>query len=281
MRVSLLGDNRPVWLSFVLVLLSVVLKRGIDKSPFWSLLRANGPDFSIAVRRGGVVASLATHGERKAENMHGSRIQNAHTTILRGVVIAATVALLTGCEDGGSSASGDIGDNDPNVAVALGDSITQGMGVTPYPALITSKQVVNAGTGGGRASGGASRVGGLLATYKPAYLFILLGSNDAIHGGAPGSVKASLGAVVSAARANQTIPVLATVPPMIASHATFNEGVRAINTEIRNLASETGTALVDLEGSFGSNPEGLLDAGGLHPNQQGQQVIASSFAGAL
>ena len=208
-------------------------------------------------------------------------MQTYSIRLLMGTIMVGALTMQSGCEDDGASASGDIGDNDPNVAVALGDSITQGMGVTPYPALITSKQVVNAGSGGDHASGGASRVGGLLSSYNPAYLFILLGSNDAIHGGDPGAVKASLGAIVSTARENQTIPVLATIPPMIGSHGAFNDGVRAINVEIRNLASETGTALVDLEGAFGSNPTSLLDAGGLHPNQAGQQVIAASFAGTL
>ena len=201
-------------------------------------------------------------------------------------LICSTLAitlLFSGCEDSdGGGVSGDTGDNDTNVAVALGDSITQGQGVAPYPGILagmSGKQVVNAGSGGATASSGPSRAQGLIDSYHPAYLFILLGSNDAIHGNDPAAVKAALAATVEIARNNQTIPILATIPPMTESHGVFNGGAQAINNEIRSLAGETGTALVDLEGAIGSNTEVYLQADGLHPTQAGQEVIAGSIAG--
>lgn len=200
-------------------------------------------------------------------------------------LISSTVAMtlilsFTGCEDdGGGSVSGDTGDNDTNIAVALGDSITAGQGVAPYPGIlagISGKQVINAGSGGSRADSGPGRASSLLNSHHPAYLFILLGSNDAIHGGDPAAVKGALGATIAIAKDHQTIPIIATIPQMVRSHEVFNSGVKAINNEIRNLADETGTVLVDLEGVLGSD---MLQADGLHPTQAGQEAIARSIAG--
>jgi lysophospholipase L1-like esterase len=198
------------------------------------------------------------------------------------VAIAALLAVM-GCEgDGGGGVSQDVGENDPNVVVALGDSITvAGRGTVPYastlPGLI-GKQVVNAGKGGDRANGGLARVGGLLSSHSPGYLLIFLGSNDAIHGGDPSSVKESLRGVIRAARDNQTVPIIATIPPMVNVYDVYQGGVTAINDAIRALASEESAYLVNLETALGANPDLYLDSRGLHPTQAGQDRIAQAFA---
>ncbi len=192
----------------------------------------------------------------------------------------ALILLFTGCEDDGNgSVSGDTGDNDKNIAVALGDSITAGQGVAPYPGILagmSGKQVINAGSGGARADSGPGRASSLLNSHKAAYLFILLGSNDAIHGGDPAAVKGALAATIGVAIDHQAIPIIGTLPQMVRGHESFNGGVKAINQEIRALAGETGTTLVDLEGVIGAD---LLQEDGLHPTQAGQEAIARSIAG--
>ncbi|MCK5528820.1 MAG: SGNH/GDSL hydrolase family protein [Kiritimatiellae bacterium] len=208
--------------------------------------------------------------------------KNILTKIISSIFALVLIISFTGCEDSGGGLSGDTGDNDTNVAVALGDSITQGQGVAPYPGILagmSGKQVVNAGSGGARAAGAASRAEGLLNQHHPAYLFIMLGSNDAIHGGDPAAVKGAIGAAIGVAIDHQTIPIIATIPPMTESHAMFNDGAQAINSELRALASETGTALVDVNGIIGGNTEAYLQADGLHPSQAGQEAIASGIAG--
>lgn len=195
-------------------------------------------------------------------------------------LVVLSVCLLAGCEDD-KGLSADVGDNDVNVVVALGDSITQGQGVTPYPAIVavmTGKTVINAGAGGGKASGGASRVGGLLRKHKPGYLLILLGTNDAIHSMDVETTIAALRSIVQQAKANRTIPVLGTLPPMTDGHEIYNGGIVARNPRIAQLAAEEGVALADVGGAFGGGA-GLLSEGGLHPNLEGQTTIARAFAG--
>ena len=213
-------------------------------------------------------------------NMNSSTSIRKLIRLISGTMAIALILLFTGCEDdGGGSVSGDTGDNDTNIAVALGDSITTGQGVAPYPGILagmSGKQVINAGSGGARADSGPGRASSLLNSHNAAYLFILLGSNDAIHGGDPAAVKGALAATIAVARDHQTIPIIATIPQMVRGHASFNDGVKAINNEIRALAGETGTALVDLEGVIGAD---LLQEDGLHPTQAGQEAIASSIAG--
>lgn len=206
-----------------------------------------------------------------------------------GLCMMATGWMLAGCDDGdggGGGGSGDIGDNNPNVVVCLGDSITEGgdSGGAPFPsrlAVMTGKTVINEGTGGQRASGGASRAASVLNRHKPAVMTILYGANDLIQGDSPEGVIASLSSIINACRANQTEPVLATLTPMVEGHALWAGGVMTLNDMIRDLASSAGVRLVDLERKFGSDPVMLLMPDGLHPNDAGNQVIADAFAGAL
>lgn len=209
---------------------------------------------------------------------------------LRTVLLASVFSLLslTGCEDpfgGGGGDSHDFGDNDSNVYVAFGDSITQGYGAsTAWPGLLQAKlgkTVVNQGIGGSRASEGAARVNGVLRRYKPGYLLILYGANDIIHGASTASIVANLRSIVQAAKNNKTVPVIATVLPMTRGHAAYDGGVDAVNPEIRKMANEEGATIVDLHSAFSGKEDTYLTADGLHPNNAGQQLIADSFAGAL
>jgi lysophospholipase L1-like esterase len=68
---------------------------------------------------------------------------------------------------------------------------------------------------------------------------------------------------------------------MIDGHETWAGGVVVLNDMIRELASNENVDLVDLEREFGSNAEMLLLPDGLHPNDEGNQVVAGAFAGSL
>ena len=197
------------------------------------------------------------------------------------------VAVLVGCEDDGGSGSsgGDFGDNDRNVVVAMGDSITAGYGVgaaDSYPVQLSAmigRTVVNTGVNGERSIAASGRVNGVLSRYKPAYLLILYGSNDATNGGDPAATVAGLRSIVLAARANKTVPILGTIPPAFGSHAFSNPGVDALNPFIRQMAQEEGVAVADIHGAL--NDPALFQDDGLHPNAAGMRRIASAFAGRI
>lgn len=192
------------------------------------------------------------------------------------------VAFFCGCEDSGGGGD-DVGDNDKDLVICVGDSITQGYRCdgAPYPsqlAAMTGKTVRNMGVAGQQAGAGASRISSQLGC-KPGYVCILYGANDAIRegGSSANSVKESLRSIIVACKNNKSIPIVATTPPMVRGHSLYDGGARAINEAIRALAKEEGVKLVDLYREFGDG-EGYLGGDGLHPNAAGAKLIAKCFA---
>ncbi len=200
------------------------------------------------------------------------------------IAMVAGIAFFCGCEGDGGGGGDDVGDNDANLVICVGDSITQGYACdgAPYPSQLagmTGKSVRNMGVGGITSGTGASKIASQLSC-KPGYVCILYGANDAICGGGPGSAKENIRAIIVACKNNHSIPIVATTPPMIKEHAAYDGAARSINEAIRSVASEEGARLVDLYGAFGSG-EAYLVPDGLHPNAAGAELIAKSFAGAL
>jgi lysophospholipase L1-like esterase len=162
----------------------------------------------------------------------------------------ASASIAAAFNDRISSSPSGIGDNDPNVIVCLGDSIT----LSGYPGILagmTGKTCVNEGKPGEESGGGASRVAGVLEANKPAYLCIMYGSNDVHSHLSFDSVISHLATIIASARAHNTIPILATIPPMSGPRFGGLAGdVRDLNNMIRSLASSSGTALADVEREF-------------------------------
>ncbi|HOD99564.1 MAG TPA: GDSL-type esterase/lipase family protein [Kiritimatiellia bacterium] len=143
----------------------------------------------------------------------------------------------------------DAGGNRPNVIVCLGDSITDS-GYPTYLAGMTGMTAIEEGIRGERSAGGVSRVGGVLSKYKPAYLCILYGANDVRKGLPASTVTGNLEKMVNAARANGTIPILATLTPMGGTYSEFIPEVQKTSAAIRDLAARLGVRLADLERAF-------------------------------
>ncbi len=204
--------------------------------------------------------------------------------MVAGVLLLA----LAGCGGDGTATGGgatNFGNNNGQVVVALGDSLVAGVpgGGAPWPARLaglSGKTVINAGIGGEESSGALSRCGRLLAAYKPGYLLILTGANDAIMGYSTDNAVANIRAMVQKAKANGTVPVVATLLPMTGEHGLFDGSAQRISAGIRGVASSEGVALVDLQGEFGAGT-GLLIGDGLHPNDAGNQLMALAFNDAL
>ncbi|MEI8139145.1 MAG: GDSL-type esterase/lipase family protein [bacterium] len=217
--------------------------------------------------------------------------------LLKMAGIVSSVCLLTallgsvGCENGGGGGGGgggdlsDIGDNNANLYIALGDSTTDGNngGGAPYPprlASITGKSVNNYARQNENTGGAAGRIGGLLSSTKPAACCFMLGAVDLINNYGKETAINNLRSIIQQCKANKTVPVIATLTPMIYSHSRWSGEVKALNSSIRSLASSEGARLVDLESKFGSG-EGLILGDGLHPNEAGNQLMAEAFADAL
>ncbi len=212
--------------------------------------------------------------------------------MLRFLMMVCFMGIVSGCEllgggggGGGGGSLGDIGDNNPSLYVALGDSTTDGNngGGAPYPprlAAMTGKTVNNLAAQNEYSSGGASKVGGVLTSQKPAAVLFQLGAVDLINGHSVDSIIGNLRSIIQQCKAHKTIPVVATLQPMIGAHSRWSGVTRDLNNQIRSLASSEGARLADVEAKFGDGTKLILDDG-LHPNEEGNQVMAQAFADAL
>ena len=122
---------------------------------------------------------------------------------IKGIICLVGLAfMLAGCGgDGGGLSNGDPGNNDVNVVVCFGDSITQGgqCACEPYPSRLSRmirKSCVNSGLGGTVAVENVGRCQDAINKYHPGFMIILYGVNDIIHGGDIGGIVGALSAMV-------------------------------------------------------------------------------------
>lgn len=208
--------------------------------------------------------------------------------------VVAVLPLLAGCDDEEAIKNKNPGLNDLNVVVAFGDSLTSGSecACVPYPARLAgmiNKVVVNEGNSGSRANEGLSRIQGVINSHRPAFMLILYGVNDIIHGGSPDGTAAAVMQMADICRQNNVVPVLATYPRPFAGHNLFSTGTIRLNRAIREMCRAQNIHYVNLEREFSAGrdpaiPEWpvtdplLMEPDGLHPNDAGTQVIAAAFA---
>ena len=215
---------------------------------------------------------------------------------LRWMGMALGIWLVGGCgggSGGGGLSNKDPGANDLNVVVAFGDSLTQGnmCACSSYPdrlAGLIAKTVVNTGVGGTIAQFNVDRAQTAIDRFHPAFMLILYGVGDVIHGFGTSSILDALRQMVSICRTNHVVPALATYPIPFGDHGAFAGGTRALNRGIRALASELSVPCVDLAVEFEGTTDpvtetsdtdpALMVADGLHPNDAGTQIMALAFA---
>jgi acyl-CoA thioesterase I len=165
--------------------------------------------------------------------------------------------------------------------VALGDSLTAGLGIPPedaYPALLHRKlkdsgrtiEVVNAGISGDTSADGLRRANWALEG-DVRLLILALGANDGLRGLPPRQMKDNLQGIIHRAR-QRGIPVL-----LVGMEAPPNYGeqyVAAFRQVYRDLADENKLAFVPflLEGVGGVTD--LNQSDGIHPTRAGAARIA-------
>ena len=167
------------------------------------------------------------------------------------------------------------------VIVALGDSITSGLGVAAdeaYPALLEVRlrrdgyayRVVNAGVSGDTTAGGLRRVDWVLRA-QPEIVILALGANDGLRGQSPKTTRANLEAIVTRLQTAGARVLLAgmRMPPNYGEAFT-----RQFEAVFPAVARRANVALVPfLLDGVAADPT-LNQADGLHPNAAGHRVIA-------
>ena len=173
--------------------------------------------------------------------------------------------------------------NRPRI-VAFGDSLTIGLGLLEqeaYPALLQKKideagyqfEVVNAGVSGDTSAGGLRRLDWALEGDVKV-LIVGFGGNDGLRGLPVGQMKENLSQIIDKAHDRNIIVILAGMeaPPNFGQdYATqFRQAFRDVALAKRVLF------IPFLLNNVAGKPE-LNQADGIHPNQQGTQIVADSI----
>ena len=167
------------------------------------------------------------------------------------------------------------------VIVALGDSLTAGLGVAAdeaYPARLEARlaregyayRVVNAGVSGDTTAGGLRRVDWVLRA-KPEIAIVALGANDGLRAQSPQATRENLTAIVKRLQAAgaRVLLVGMRLPPNYG--ADYTKEFQAVFPEV---ARSTGVAFMPfLLDGVAADPR-LNQPDGIHPTAAGYQVIA-------
>ena len=169
--------------------------------------------------------------------------------------------------------------------MVLGDSLSAGYGLENpslgWVGLLQEKlkasgqahTVINASIAGDTSAGGLARVDALLTQHKPTIVILELGANDGLRGLAPSRMEANLGAIMTRAqRVGAKLVLLGIrIPPNYGPR--YNQLFEAV---FPSLAKQFAAAYVPfLLDGVGGRAE-LMQADGLHPNQQAQAVLMNT-----
>jgi lysophospholipase L1-like esterase len=168
---------------------------------------------------------------------------------------------------------------------ALGDSITAGYGTEGYPEHLArwrKMPVDNFGRSGDTTEDMRRRLRTVLAGPSEIVL-VMGGTNDIGRGWPTERTMANLAAIVGDVRAAGRQPVLICPPPAAAlpepAQRSLRQAIRGYATREGVPAVDPWDALVDRTRPGAMRPELALD--GLHPNAEGQRVLAREIARGL
>ncbi|MCB0320119.1 MAG: SGNH/GDSL hydrolase family protein [Bdellovibrionales bacterium] len=193
-------------------------------------------------------------------------------------------------------------------AVAIGDSITAGIGdgvasgvfveeapiipgVLGYPGRVENFLgilVDNKGVPGEILTDGtAYRFASAVSSSSPDYVFIMLGANDAIFRTDGGLYRAALQKLINIADVLGVQVVLMTPPPTCCERASLAPYIQVYGSEVRELAAVNEISYVDVQVGFqqvcprSSSCSLLNQPEGLHPNTAGYDAIGRMIAEAV
>lgn len=179
----------------------------------------------------------------------------------------------------------------PIKVACVGDSITQGLGNTPYPSRLADLlgegyDVQNFGLWGTTGCNNTARPYTTCDSspyqssldFKPDVVIIMLGTNDGNQGSIENAkihFKEDMTALVRSYQALDSNPTVY----LVTSPYAYLEGNAPVNTEIvtmqRELADELQLPLVDMNKLTENMPENFQDQ--LHPTEAGYYLIAQNF----
>ena len=193
-----------------------------------------------------------------------------------------SIFLIAGCGREEAPVSKPLQSSYEGTIVAMGDSLTEGLGVAEeqaYPAQLQEKlldagynyKVVNAGISGETSSGARSRVSWVL-TLEPDILILETGANDGLRGLDPQLVRDNIRYMVETFRDRDIIVILAGMQIVTNLGPEYTQAFAAVYPLI---ARESDVILIPffLEGVAGR--PGLNQPDGIHPTAEGYGVLTA------
>ena len=174
---------------------------------------------------------------------------------------------------------------DDKKLLILGDSISAGFGIKEsqnWTTLMKSSfskegknlKIINSSISGDTTSGGLSRINRDLNTYKPDFVLVELGGNDALRGYPISRIKQNLLKIISIISNNQSIPIIMQIkiPPNYGKK--YIEAFENIYSEV---ALETDAKLISFMLENVALREDLMQPDGIHPNEKAQPFITEQI----
>ena len=168
-----------------------------------------------------------------------------------------------------------------NLIVALGDSLTEGFGVSKeeaYPFLVEkelirkgySVRIINAGISGSTSASAPSRMQWYVRV-KPDIVIIALGGNDGLRGLSVKHMKKNLGKAIKLASSKNIRVLLAGMQIPLNYGQDYTKSFRNAFYE---LAEQYQLPMIPFLLEDVGNVPGLNLPDGIHPNPQGHQIIS-------
>jgi acyl-CoA thioesterase-1 len=190
------------------------------------------------------------------------------------------IIFIAGCSEESTPPSDPKPPEYEGIIVAVGDSLTEGLGVAEeftYPALLEKKlrsegyhyRVINAGVSGETSSGTLARINWILK-LRPDIVILVIGANDGLRGIDPELIKTNLLTLVRTLK-EKSVTVL--LGGMQMARNLGQEYVSAFENNYPLVAQEEKVDLIPffLTG-VAANPN-LNQTDGIHPTSEGYRVI--------
>ena len=215
----------------------------------------------------------------------------ASSSVIRLLIFIGFITLLAGssCDSSKPSAEGGPAENEVNkpaqgVIVAMGDSLTAGLGVAPaqsYPALLErllverghNYRVINAGISGETSSGARARIDWILKS-EPDIVILETGANDGLRGIDPDLVEENIEHILIRLNQEEIRVVLAGMMMVTNLGQTY---VDAFNELYPRLSRKHQVVFMPFFLEDVATVAALNQEDGIHPNSAGYEVIAANL----
>jgi acyl-CoA thioesterase I len=214
----------------------------------------------------------------------GKIFQSAQYTITIGLTLFL-ILMLSGCRQPAEKKTGEQEKKDyAGIIVAVGDSLTAGLGVAEednYPTQLQRRldaeglryRVINSGVSGETSSGALSRLNWILS-LKPDIVILETGANDGLRGVDPELTRKNIEKIVATLQEKKIITILAGMRMVGNLGLGYTDPFRQLYLDV---AKESGVIFMPffLEGV--ATDQALNISDGIHPNRQGYEIIVNNL----